>query len=80
MDVDALNASLLPVAHGFLLLLERHALHAAFRMSGLGRLVTYDLAGVVLAIGLFTGFRALTAPAGEHGDDPVARQIAESTA
>ena len=60
VDVEVLNACLLPVVLGFLLLLERRALPVAFRMHGIRRLVTYSLTGVVMTLGLYTGFQALT--------------------
>ena len=60
VDVEVLNACLLPVVLGFLLLLERRALPAAFRMHGFHRLTTCTLTGVVITLGLYTGFQALT--------------------
>ena len=60
VDVEVLNACLLPVVLGFLLILERRALPAAFRMHGIRRLTTYTLTGVVITLGLYTGFQALT--------------------
>ena len=60
VDVEVLNACLLPVVLGFLLLLERRALPADFRMRGVRRLVTYALTGVVITLGLYTGFQAVT--------------------
>ena len=59
-DVEVLTASLLPVVLGFLLVLERRALPAGFRMHGIRRLVTYILTGLVITLGLYTGFQALT--------------------
>ena len=60
VDVEVLNACLLPVVLGFLLLLERRALPVAFRMHGIRRIVAYSLTGVVITLGLYTGFQALT--------------------
>jgi Mn2+/Fe2+ NRAMP family transporter len=60
VDVEVLNACLLPVVLGFLLILERRTLPAAFRMHGIRRLTTYTLTGVVITLGLYTGFQALT--------------------
>jgi Mn2+/Fe2+ NRAMP family transporter len=60
VDVEVLNACLLPVVLGFLLLLERRALPAAFRMHGVRRFTTYILTGVVITLGLYTSFQALT--------------------
>ena len=60
VDVEVLNACLLPVVLGFLLILERRALPAAFRMHGIRQLTTYTLTGVVFTLGFYTGFQALT--------------------
>jgi NRAMP (natural resistance-associated macrophage protein)-like metal ion transporter len=51
VNVEVLNACLLPVVLGFLLALERR-LPAPWRMRGLRRLVTYALSGLVIVIGL----------------------------
>jgi hypothetical protein len=60
VQVEMLNACLLPVVLGFLLALERRALPADLRMDGARRWVTYVLTGIVIAFGLFTAVRALT--------------------
>ncbi|MBO0868550.1 MAG: Nramp family divalent metal transporter [Micromonosporaceae bacterium] len=53
VDVEVMNACLLPLVLGFLLVLERHALPPAMRMRGLRRAVTYLLTGAVIALGLY---------------------------
>ena len=60
VDVEVLNACLLPVVLGFLLLLERRALPADLRMRGIRRLVTYALTGITISLGLYTGLQAVT--------------------
>lgn len=59
VDVEVMNASLLPVVVGFLLLLERQALPAEFRMRGVRQFATYALTGLVIALGLATAFQSL---------------------
>lgn len=59
VDVEVMNATLLPVVLGFLLLLERRAVPADFRMRGLRRVTTYALTGLVIVLGLVTAFQAL---------------------
>ncbi|MDA8439196.1 MAG: divalent metal cation transporter [Propionibacterium sp.] len=59
LDVEVMNASLLPVVLGFLLLLERRALPGEFRMRGVRRYATYALTGLVIALGLATAYQAL---------------------
>jgi Mn2+/Fe2+ NRAMP family transporter len=54
VDVEVMNACLLPIVLGFLLLLERRALSPELRMTGVRRAVTYLLTGVVIALGLVT--------------------------
>ena len=43
LDVEVLNACVLPIVLGFLLALERRALPVAFRMRGARRTITYAL-------------------------------------
>lgn len=59
LDVEVMNAALLPVVVGFLLLLERHALPPEHRMRGARRATTYVLTGLVIALGLFTVVQVL---------------------
>lgn len=54
VDVEVMNACLLPIVLGFLLALERRALPAELRMRGARRVVTYALTNIVIAFGLVT--------------------------
>lgn len=54
VDVEVLNACLLPIVLGFLLALERRALPAELRMRGFHRLATYVLTIIVIVFGLAT--------------------------
>ena len=54
IDVEVMNACLLPIVLGFLLALERKALPAALRMRGTRRAATYALTNLVIAFGLLT--------------------------
>ncbi len=54
VDVEVLNACLLPIVLGFLLALERRALPAELRSRGARRVVTYVLTVAVMALGLVT--------------------------
>ena len=54
VDVEVLNACLLPIVLGFLLALERRALPAELRMRGFHRLATYALTIIVIVFGLAT--------------------------
>lgn len=53
VDVEVMNACLLPVVLGFLLALERRALPAELRSRGVRRAVTYVLTGLVIGLGLY---------------------------
>lgn len=53
IDVEVLNALLLPVVLGFLLLLERRALPDAHRMHGPYRIVVTGLCLIVIGFGLY---------------------------
>ncbi|MHB8354934.1 MAG: NRAMP family divalent metal transporter [Burkholderiales bacterium] len=59
VDVEVMNACLLPIVLGFLLALERRALPAELRMRGARRAVTYALTNVVIFFGLFTAAMTL---------------------
>ncbi len=61
VDVEVMNAALLPVVLGFLLLLERRALSADHRMRGLRRVATYALTGLVIVLGLATAWTSSVA-------------------
>jgi Mn2+/Fe2+ NRAMP family transporter len=53
IDVEVMNALLLPVVLGFLLALERKALPERYRMRGAYRVLSTGLAAVVMAFGLY---------------------------
>ncbi|MBN9375773.1 MAG: divalent metal cation transporter [Cellulomonas sp.] len=59
LDVEVMNAILLPVVLGFLLLLERRALPGEYRMRGARQVTTYALTGLVIVLGLTTAVEAL---------------------
>lgn len=54
VDVEVLNACLLPIVLGFLLALERRALPPELRMRGLRRVVTQSMTVLVILVGLGT--------------------------
>ncbi|CAL8978439.1 Divalent metal cation transporter MntH [Cellulomonas sp. T2.31MG-18] len=60
VDVEVMNAGLLPIVLGFLLLLERRALPREHRMHGPRRAVTLILTGLVISLGLYTVIQLLT--------------------
>jgi NRAMP (natural resistance-associated macrophage protein)-like metal ion transporter len=64
VDIEVMNACLLPIVLGFLLVLERRALPNTFQMHGLRRLATYALTGLVIALGLYTAVQAVTGRTG----------------
>ncbi len=53
VDVQVMNAALLPVVLGFLLMLERRALAPADRMRGLHKWLTIGLSCLVMGIGFY---------------------------
>ncbi len=57
VDVEVLNACLLPIVLGFLLALEWRALPAELRMSGRRRVLTYAVTGLVILFGLVTAIQ-----------------------
>lgn len=59
VDVQVMNAALLPVVLGFLLMLERRALAPADRMRGLHKWLAWSLAVVVMGIGLYAALVAV---------------------
>jgi hypothetical protein len=61
-SLAVLNACLLPIVLGLLLVLERRALPTATRMTGIRRITTYLLTGIVIAFGLFTAVQTLFFP------------------
>lgn len=54
-----MNAMLLPVVLGFLLLLEARALPKEWRMRGFYKYAVWTLSGVVMAFGLYMAVKAL---------------------
>lgn len=58
VDIEVLNACMLPVVLGFLLALERSALPPELRARGLHRVASYALTGLVIALGLVTAVQA----------------------
>ncbi|PSR23882.1 MAG: NRAMP family metal ion transporter [Sulfobacillus acidophilus] len=54
IDVEVMNAILLPIVVGFLLALESRALPPQFRMQGFYRYLVWGLCGLVMAFGLYT--------------------------
>ena len=54
IDVEVMNACLLPIVLGFLLALERRSLPPALRMRGTRRVVTYVMTNLVIGFGLLT--------------------------
>ncbi len=59
VDVEVMNALLLPIVLGLLLALEAQALPAQWRMRGLRKYITWALCLVVIAFGLYMGPQAL---------------------
>jgi len=59
VDVQVMNAALLPIVLGFLLVLERRALPAVDRMHGARKWTTWTLAATVMTIGLYAGIAAV---------------------
>ncbi len=55
VDTEVMNALLLPVVLGFLLLLEAKALPPQWRMHGLYKWVGWTLSAIVMAFGLYMG-------------------------
>jgi len=53
VDVEVMNALLLPIVLGFLLALEATALPARWRMRGWHKRVTWGLCLLVIAFGLY---------------------------
>jgi len=56
LDIELLNALVLPLVLGFLLLLERVALPAEYRMRGAHKVIAWVLVLLVVAFGLFMGY------------------------
>jgi Mn2+/Fe2+ NRAMP family transporter len=56
LDIELLNALVLPLVLVFLLLIERVSLPAEFRMRGTHRVIAWALVLIVVAFGLFMGY------------------------
>ena len=56
VDVEVMNALLLPLVLGFLLALENTSLPKEFRMTGGYRILAWGLTFVVIAFGLYMGY------------------------
>jgi Mn2+/Fe2+ NRAMP family transporter len=59
VDVEVMNAALLPVVLGFLLALEQRALPPRYRMGGFYRALVWAVSGIVMAFGLYVAIRAV---------------------
>jgi NRAMP (natural resistance-associated macrophage protein)-like metal ion transporter len=59
VDVEVMNAMLLPVVLGFLLVLESKALPKEWKMKGLYKYLVWTLSGMVMAFGLYMTFTTL---------------------
>ncbi|MCL4540920.1 MAG: divalent metal cation transporter [Chloroflexi bacterium] len=57
VDVEVMNAMLLPIVLGFLLALEAKVLPKQWRMQGVYRYVVWGLSGVVMAFGLYVAVK-----------------------
>nr|NNM90543.1 divalent metal cation transporter [Bacilli bacterium] len=53
VDVQVMNAMLLPIVLGFLLALEAKALPQKWRMKGMRKYLVWSLSGIVMAFGLY---------------------------
>ncbi|WP_425607642.1 NRAMP family divalent metal transporter [Candidatus Chlorohelix allophototropha] len=59
VDIEVMNAILLPLVLGFLLILERVALPERYRMKGTYKYFAWVLCAVVILFGVYTGVNAL---------------------
>jgi len=59
VDVEVMNAMLLPIVLGFLLLLEARVLPEGERMRGPWKLLVWAMAGVVMLLGAYIGVATL---------------------
>ena len=53
LDIEVMNAILLPIVLGFLLVLEQVALPPEDRMKGVYRLVAWGMAALIMLFGLY---------------------------
>ena len=54
VQVEVMNAILLPIVLGFLILLERTALPKEYRMTGVRKHIVWSLCGMLMLFGLYT--------------------------
>ncbi|HZK76632.1 MAG TPA: divalent metal cation transporter [Candidatus Kapabacteria bacterium] len=54
INVEVMNAVLLPIVLGFLILLERKALPKEYRMNGARKHIAWSLTGITILFGLYT--------------------------
>jgi len=59
VDVEVMNALLLPLVLGFLLAVEQKSLPKEYRMTGFYRILAWTLTAVVICFGLYMGFDVL---------------------
>ncbi len=64
IDVEVMNAALLPIVLGFLILLEIKALPKEYRMSGAHKYIAWVLTGITIAFGLYTAWMTLMGAVG----------------
>lgn len=59
VDTEVMNALLLPIVLGFLLLLEAKVLPKEWRMRGVYKYVVWALSGIVMLFGVYMGIRLI---------------------
>ncbi len=59
VDTEVLNALLLPIVLGFLLLLEAKVLPGEWRMRGLHKWIVWILSALIMAFGLYMGIQLI---------------------
>lgn len=55
VDAEVMNAMLLPIVLGFLLLLEAKVLPVQYRMKGIYKYIVWSLSAIVISFGLYMG-------------------------
>ena len=60
VDVEVMNAALLPIVLGFLILLERKALPKEYRMKGTRKHIAWALTGITILFGIYTAVMTMT--------------------
>ncbi len=53
LDIEVMNALLLPIVLGFLLALEQVALPVEYRLKGLHKYIAWTMSGLVMCFGLY---------------------------